>query len=74
MFIVKFCPKFNYVKPNKNLRWSEIFFKDKKNHKLLKFIHNNCIFSHVRSVTLCRAALDLKTSQASHVKVTKLKK
>ena len=29
-FVIKFCPKFNYVEPKKYLLWSQNFFKDKK--------------------------------------------
>ena len=29
-FVAKLCPKFNYIGPKKNLRWSHIFFKVKK--------------------------------------------
>ena len=30
-FVAKFCPKFNYVVPKRNLGWSQSYFKDKKN-------------------------------------------
>jgi len=41
--------KFNYVVPKKFLSWLQSFFKDRKNHKFLKFIHNNYFFQ-VRGV------------------------
>ena len=38
------CQKFSYVGPKNNLGLSQKFFKDKKNHKILKFIHNSNYF------------------------------
>ena len=44
------CQKFSYVGPKKNLGLSQKFFKDKKNHKILKFIHNSNYFFLARVV------------------------
>ena len=44
MLVAKFCLEFNYIGPKKNLGWLQSFLKDKKNHKFLIFINNNCIF------------------------------